>query len=115
MKERTAALAGVSLAKRYGWNIGDRITLQGTFFPRDIELVICGFVKDGGSENLLLLRYDYLNELWGNFNGASTFAIKARSTEEIPAVIDTVDSTFMSSTAPTTPGPSAGWRLRLKT
>jgi len=101
MKERTAALAGVSLAKRYGWNIGDRITLQGTFFPRDIELVICGFVKDGGSENLLLLRYDYLNELWGNFNGASTFAIKARSTEEIPAVIDTVDSTFMSSTAPT--------------
>ena len=50
MKERTAALAGVSLAKRYGWNIGDRITLQGTFFPRDIELVICGFVKDGGSE-----------------------------------------------------------------
>jgi putative ABC transport system permease protein len=101
MKQRTAALAGVSLAKRYGWNIGDRITLKGTLFPRDIELVICGFVKDGGSENLLLLRYDYLNEIWGNFNGASTFAIKARSAEEIPAVIDTIDGTFMNSTAPT--------------
>src|SRR5262245_26123444 len=46
MKERTAALAGVSLAKRFGWNVGDRITLQGTFFPANIELVICGLIQD---------------------------------------------------------------------
>src|SRR5262245_46900432 len=48
MKERTAALVGVNLAKRYGWNVGDRITLQGTIFARDIELIIRGLIRDGG-------------------------------------------------------------------
>jgi putative ABC transport system permease protein len=101
MKERTAALAGVALAKRYGWNIGDRITLEGTIFSANIELVIRGFIQGGGSENLLLLRHDYLNELWDNYNGAGVFVVRARSAEEIPAVIETIDSTFVSSTAPT--------------
>jgi putative ABC transport system permease protein len=101
MKERTAALAGIGLAKRYGWNLDDRITLQGTIFSRDIELVIRGFIKDGASENLLLLRHDYLNELWDNYNGAGVFAIRVATAEQIPAVVETIDNTFLSSTAPT--------------
>jgi len=101
MKDRTAALAGVGIAKRYGWNIGDRITLQGTILAKDISLVICGFIHDGGSENLLLLRHDYLNELWDNYDSSGVFAIRVRAPEDIPAVIDTIDSTFSSSTAPT--------------
>jgi putative ABC transport system permease protein len=99
--EKTAALAGLSLAKRYGWNLGDRITLQGTFVARDIELIIRGFIKDGGSENLLLLRHDYLNELWDNYNASGVYAVRVRSADEIPAVIEAIDSSFVSSTAPT--------------
>ena len=101
LKEKTAALAGVSLAKRYGWNIGDRITLQGTVFARDIELIIRGFIKDGGSESLLIMRHDYLNELWDNYDSSGVFVVRVRTAEEIPAVIETIDSTFVSSTAPT--------------
>src|SRR5215467_3800280 len=101
MKDRTSALAGVGIAKRYGWNIGDRITLQGTILAKDINLIIRGFVHDGGSENLLLLRHDYLNELWDNYDGSGVFAIRVRAPEDIPAVIDTIDSTFSNSTAPT--------------
>jgi len=101
MKERTATLAGISLAKRFGWNLGDRITLQGTFINSNIELVICGFLKDGGSENLLLLRHDYLNELWNNYESSGVFAVRVRSAEEIPAVIESIDNAFVSSTAPT--------------
>jgi putative ABC transport system permease protein len=101
MKEKTAALAGVGLTKRYGWKIGDRITLQGTILGKNIDLVIRGFVQDGGSENLLLLRHDYLNELWDKYDSSGVFAVRVRSAEEIPAVIDTIDSMFASSTAPT--------------
>ena len=101
LKERRAGLAGVSLAKRYGWNIGDTVTLQGTFISGDIPVIICGFIKDGGSENVLFLRFDYLNELWNNFDQTSTFVIKVNSAEEIPAVIDTIDGSFINSTAPT--------------
>jgi putative ABC transport system permease protein len=102
LKERTAALAGVSLAERYGWKLGDRVTLEGTFIPGNIEVIIRGFIKDGaGYENVFLMRYDYLNELWNQFSETSTFAIKVKSPEEIAAVIDTIDSTFVNSTAPT--------------
>ncbi len=101
LKEKTAALAGIGIAKRYGWNIGDRITLQGTILAKNIELVIRGFVHDAGSENLLLLRHDYLNELWDNYDGSGVFAIRVRTPEDIPAVIDAIDSAFSSSTAPT--------------
>jgi putative ABC transport system permease protein len=101
MKERTAALAGVSLAKRYGWNLGDRITLQGTFNAHNIELVICGFVKDAGSDSMLLMRHDYLNELWDKYEASGVFAVRVRSAEEIPAVIESIDNAFVSSSAPT--------------
>src|SRR3989442_3443637 len=51
IKERTAAVAGVKLAKKYGWNLGDRITLKGTFTTFDVETTIRGFVEGAGSEN----------------------------------------------------------------
>src|SRR5215471_10851913 len=100
-KDRIAALVGVSIAKRYGWNIGDTITLQGTFLPRNIELVIRGFVTGGGSNNSLYMRHDYLNELWDNYDSSGIFAIRVHSAEQIPAVIETIDNMFVSSTAPT--------------
>lgn len=101
IRERTAALAGVNLAKRFGWKIGDRITLQGTFANGDVELLIKGFIDGAGSDSILLFHFDYMTELFRNFNGTSTFAVKVRSAEEIPEVIEAIDSTFMNSTAPT--------------
>lgn len=101
VKERTAALAGVNLAKTYGWHVGDRITLQGTIFPRAMELTIRGLVNGGPGDSVLFFHYDYLTEVFANLNAASTFVVKTRSAEEIPAVIDAIDSEFMNSTAPT--------------
>ena len=100
-KEKTAALVGVTLAKRYGWKLGDRVTLQGTIFSANIDLVIRGFIHGAGSDNMMLLRHDYLNELWNNYDSSGVFAVRVRSAEEIPAVIDSIDGTFSNSTAPT--------------
>ena len=99
-KERIATIVGTDLGQRYGWKIGDRVTLSGTFFP-DVELVVRGFVKDGGSENMMMFHYDYLNELAPERDQIGTIAIKVKSADDIPAVIDAIDSTFANSTAPT--------------
>src|SRR5215470_17269484 len=40
LKERTASLVGVKLAQRFGWKLGDRITLQGAIFPINVETTI---------------------------------------------------------------------------
>jgi putative ABC transport system permease protein len=101
LKEKTAALVGVGLAKHYGWKLGDRVTLQGTIFSANIDLVIRGFIQGAGSDNMMLLRHDYLNELWNNYDSSGVFAVRVRSAEEIPAVIDSIDGMFSNSTAPT--------------
>ena len=99
--DRTGALAGRRLAETYGWHIGDRISLAGTIFPRTAELTLRGFVEGGAGDNVFFFHYDYLSEMMPNLNGTSTFVIKTRSAEEIPAVVEAIDRTFMNSTAPT--------------
>jgi putative ABC transport system permease protein len=101
VKERTAALAGVNLAKRYGWKLGDRITLQGTIFPADAELIIRGLVQGAGSENTVYFHWDYFNELINRANVAGTFTVRAKSADDIPAIVEAIDTTFSNSTAPT--------------
>jgi len=101
IKERTAALAGVKLAKKYGWKLGDRITLKGTFTTFDVETTIRGFVDGAGAENTYFFHYDYFNELGNNAGQIGTFSIKAKSADDIPAVADAIDSIFANSTAPT--------------
>src|SRR6266478_5205532 len=101
IKERTAAVAGIKLAKKYGWKLGDRITLKGTFTTFDVESTIRGFVDGGGSENTYFFHYDYFNELANNSSQIGTLSVKAKSAEDIPAVIDAIDSMFANSTAPT--------------
>ncbi|MBI2116010.1 MAG: ABC transporter permease [candidate division NC10 bacterium] len=38
--ERIAAIAGRKLVERFKWRLGDRITLQGTIYPVDLEFVL---------------------------------------------------------------------------
>ena len=47
---------------RFGWKLGDRITVIGGPFPVNLDLTIRG-VYDGPDENGLWFQYDYYNEL----------------------------------------------------
>jgi putative ABC transport system permease protein len=100
-KERTAAIVGEGLVERFGWKLGDRVTLEGVIFPFDVEFIVRGFTHGGGSENVVYFHWDYFNELFGNQNISGTFTIKAQSAEQIPAISESIDAMFMNSTAPT--------------
>jgi len=99
-KLRTGALAGVELARRYGWKAGDRITLKGAIFPVDPELTITGLVSGGGSDATLYFHWDYLNELFP-LNASGTFVVKAKNADDIPAISESVDALFLNTSAPT--------------
>ena len=100
VKLRTGTLVGTELAKRFGWKVGDKITLKGAIFPVDPELTITGLVSGGGSESNLYFHWDYLNELFPQ-NISGTFIVKAKNAEDIPAISENVDTIFSSTTAPT--------------
>jgi len=101
IKERTASLAGVKLAQRFGWKVGDRITLKGAIFPIDVETTIRGIVDGGGSETALYFHWDYFNELLRNPSFAGTFTVKAKSADDLAAIAEAIDTQFQNSTAPT--------------
>ncbi len=105
IKDRTGALAGVTLAKRFGWKVGDRITLEGAIFPVNPEMTIDGLVNGGASESNFYFHLDYLNELFrpngGAWNQVGTFIVKAKNAEDLPAISENIDGMYESSTAPT--------------
>jgi len=106
-RERTAAVAGARLCKRFGWKIGDRITLKGTFFPFDVELKLAGSFTSPNlpDEAMLVFHYDYLNEMMVKTmrtrDVAGFYIIQAESLETVPRIARAVDEKFRNSTAPT--------------
>src|SRR5262249_15797279 len=112
MKLRTASLAGTNLAKRFGWKEGDHITLQGTFYPFDVETTIVGLIWGGGNESNFYFHWDYLNEL-SKTNQTGTFALRAKSVDEVSAVSDTIDAMTANTSAPTKTETEAAFFLSL--
>lgn len=65
LRDRKAAIAGQKLVAKYGWGIGDTITLKGTIYPGNWEFVLRGIYqgKDKSTdETQFFFHWDYLNE-----------------------------------------------------
>jgi putative ABC transport system permease protein len=71
LRSRTGAIAGKSLADRFGWKVGDKIPIQGTLWPKaddttwDLDLVGIFVGKDEtakSQEGSLLFQWDYFDE-----------------------------------------------------
>src|SRR6202451_2537141 len=68
-RDRSGALVDVTLANKYGWKIGDKITLQGTIFPVNPELTIRGIYQRDPPQNTLYFNAKYLEESLDWFKG----------------------------------------------
>jgi putative ABC transport system permease protein len=65
LRDRRACIAGRKLVKRFGWKVGDLITLRGTIFPGNWEFVLRGIYSGRDSrvdESQFFFHWDYLNE-----------------------------------------------------
>jgi putative ABC transport system permease protein len=65
ISDRKSCVAGRKIADRFGWKIGDTITLKGTIFPGNWEMVLQG-IYDGADKSTdeaqLFFHWNYLNE-----------------------------------------------------
>ncbi|MDK2123511.1 ABC transporter permease [Parachitinimonas caeni] len=65
IRDRRGAMVGRKLAQRFGWKVGDVVTLRGTIFPGSWSFVVRGIYKgrnQSTDENQFLFHWDYLNE-----------------------------------------------------
>ncbi len=102
LKDRTGCIVGKSLAKRFGWKLGDRIHLKGALFQFDPELTVRG-IYEGGSDlgTTLFFHWEYFNEGLNNAGFTGTYTIRARSSDEVPKIAERVDALFQNAPVPT--------------
>ena len=60
--DKQAILVGIKWHEKYGWKVGDTITLKGVTVPVDLEFHVAGYIIDGSLDDNFLFRYDYMND-----------------------------------------------------
>ena len=97
-QDRTGCIVDVTLAKKYGWKLGDHITLQGTIFPTNLELTIRGIYHRDPPQNGLYFNAKYLEEAVPWFKGqAGWYSAQIDSPEHVAEASKTIDDMFHNS------------------
>jgi len=107
--DRKGCVAGRKLAERYGWKIGDNITLKGTIFPGNWEFVLRGIyngTEKSTDEGQFFFHWDYLNETLRKTvprraDQVGILIIGLKSPQTAAATSLAVDATFRNSLAET--------------
>ena len=88
----------ITLAKKFGWKIGDRITLQANIFPTNLNLTIRGIYHRDPPQNALYFNAKYLEEAVPWFKGqAGWYAAQVDSAENVSRASTQIDDMFRNS------------------
>jgi len=104
MRERTAAIVGVGLLEKYGWQVGQTIVLQGTIIPGDWEFTIrAAYTPTNPSfgDQMMFFHYEYLYERSDGQMSPGWFVLRLDDPDRAAEVAATIDAMFENSAAPT--------------
>ncbi len=101
-RDRAGAIVDDHLARKHGWKVGDRLTLQGTIYPMNLELTIRGIFTAPTDTESLYYNQTYVEEAVPFAKGqAGMFAILADTSDAVPKIASAVDTMFHDSPEPT--------------
>jgi putative ABC transport system permease protein len=108
-RDRKSAVVGRKLADRFGWKVGDNVTLRGTIFPGNWEFIIRG-IYQGRDENVdetaFFFHWNYLNETMkktapGRADQVGWYMVEIRNPNVAADVSVRIDKMFKNSLAET--------------
>jgi len=101
--DRRGCIVGTELMKRFGWKVGDRITLMHALFPYDADLTIRGTYTHPVNTSSLYFQMKYHEESAGVMGRSrvGTFWLKIKDPAQMAAVSQQVDAMFKNSEDPT--------------
>ena len=101
--DRAGFVAGKTLADKYGWKLGDQITIKGDIYPVDVQLNMVGIFENPkvrSSERQIFFQRRYLEEAMNNPGAVGTYWLKVDSPASVPAVVRAAEAMFANSDAP---------------
>ena len=107
--DRKGAVVGKKLANKYGWKVGDNITLKGTIYPGNWDFVLRAIYTGRDNtvdETQFFFHWNYFNEgvkkMWPRYAEQVGFYMIGVTRPDIaPEVALTIDKAFKNSLAET--------------
>jgi putative ABC transport system permease protein len=97
-RERTACLIGRDLARKFGLNVGDRMTLVGDIFPVTMEFTIRAIYDFPMDNESMFFHLNYLFESIGSQRDfAGMFIIRADSPASLTRISKQIDDMFRNA------------------
>ena len=99
LRERTAAMVGRPLAERFGWKLGDKITLIGDIYPVTLEFTLRAIYDAARDNENMFFHYEYFRESIppSRRDRVSVFVVLADNAEVVPRVAKHIDALFRNS------------------
>ena len=107
MADRTGALVGVRLMERFGWQVGQTVTLNGTIYPGEHRFNIRGTYsagRKGFDQSSLIFHHRYLEEIsraQGGDGLTGWYVLSVTDPNRAPAIARSIDASYENSSAPT--------------
>ena len=109
LHDRKGAAVGRKLAERFGWKLGDPITLRGTIYPGNWDFVLRMIYRgrdESADERLFFFNWDYLNETVkqtsaGRADQVGVYIVGVERGDMAADVATEIDKTFRNSMAET--------------
>jgi len=101
-QDQTGCLVDQALAAKHGWKIGDRVVLQGTIFPANLELTVRGMYMIDPPNYSLYFHAKYLEESVRWFKDSAGFYFaRVDSPRSVARAARDIDDMFHNLSAPT--------------
>lgn len=101
IQERTACVVGIKTLQRFGWKVGDNLTLMGAMWPCNPQLTIRGVYSGSVDETNLFFHHEYFDELLGDPGVTGLYWIRAENASVVPNLMERIDAEFRNSEAET--------------
>lgn len=118
LKERTAALIGKRLVDRFGWKVGQNVTLQGTIFPGDWTFTVRGVYTPTDpaiGDDVMFFHHAYLDERLNHAGLAGWFIVEIENPEAAATIAKSIDDVFRNSSAATKTGTEKAFQASFAT
>jgi len=103
-RRRDGAIVGHGTLVKYGWKVGDTVTLKGTVFPVDLSFKIVGEIPSERAPHFWFQR-EYLAQavaaVGGTFDFLGTMWVRVDDPARIDPLMRQIDETFHNSEAQT--------------
>ena len=110
--DRAGAAVNRALADKHGWKLGDKVIVQGTIYPVNLELTIRAIYDTDNAFDTMLFSTEYIEQALPRVKGRTgTLYTLVDSPEHVTSVSKAIDGMFANSPQPTKTETEKGFTL----